>query len=98
MRAFRVLLASSAILLLSTACTRSPVKSDVGEFVRRELTIDGVAHRYQVFVPTVAAGGRKPPVILSLHGIGERGSDGDRQVQVGLGPYVRKHAADFPAI
>lgn len=98
MRALRALLASSAILLLATACTSSPVKTDMGAFVRRELTIDGVAHRYQVFVPSPSAGGRKPPVILSLHGIGERGSDGDRQVQVGLGSYVRKHAADFPAI
>lgn len=70
----------------------------MGEFVKRELIVDGVTHRYQVFVPARAAGGSKPPVILFLHGTGERGSDGDKQVQVGLGPHVRAHPADFPAL
>ena len=44
------------------------------------------------------AGGRRPPVILFLHGSGERGDDNQRQTEVGLGPHVRKHLADFPAI
>ena len=44
------------------------------------------------------AGGAHPPVILFLHGTGERGSDGTKPDAVGLGPHVRAHAADFPAL
>ena len=52
----------------------------------------------QVFVPASAAGGRTPPVIVFLHGSGERGDDGAKPTQVGIGPYLRAHLADFPAI
>src|SRR5207244_13256028 len=38
------------------------------------------------------------PVILFLHGAGERGDDGLLQTQVGLGAAVRQNAARFPAI
>jgi predicted peptidase len=71
---------------------------DTGQFLPRELVVDGVPHKYQVFVPSRAAGGKHPPIILFLHGTGERGSDGEKPTKVGLGPHVREHMADFPAI
>ena len=67
-----------------------------GEFVERSVDVDGTTHRYQVFVPASRAGGTQPPVILFLHGSGERGSDNHTQLEVGLGPYVRRHAAGLP--
>ncbi|MET0716806.1 MAG: prolyl oligopeptidase family serine peptidase [Pseudoxanthomonas sp.] len=73
-------------------------RKTTGEFVEREVTIQGVQRRYQVFVPAVAPAKGKAPVILFLHGSGERGSDNRIQLDAGLGPYVRKHLADFPAI
>lgn len=72
-----------------------------GRFVERSVAIDGAPRRYQVFVPAAAASGAPAqalPVVLFLHGSGERGSDGAAQTTAGLGPYVRAHAADFPAI
>lgn len=69
-----------------------------GNFVKRSVTVAGKAHAYQVFVPAHPANGAMTPVILFLHGSGERGSDGEKQTHAGLGPYVREHAADFPAI
>nr|WP_242111236.1 PHB depolymerase family esterase [Luteimonas aquatica] len=69
-----------------------------GRFLVREVTVNGATRRYQVFVPSRRAGGAQPPVILFLHGSGERGDDGLRQTQSGLGPYVRAHADAFPAI
>ncbi len=39
---------------------------------------------------------KKWPVILYLHGAGERGTDGVLQTTVGLGPYVKERAATFP--
>lgn len=89
-----------ALLALSlvAACTAMPTRDDTGRFVKRELVMDGATYRYQVFVPSRAAGGPHPPVILFLHGSGERGNDGAKPVAVGIGTYVRAHVADFPAI
>ncbi|MDN5781660.1 MAG: prolyl oligopeptidase family serine peptidase [Luteimonas sp.] len=66
-------------------------------FVPRDVVVDGRVHRYQVFVPG-SAPGAKPPVILFLHGSGERGDDGIKPTLAGLGPHVRSNAETFPAI
>jgi predicted peptidase len=92
------LLAMTVLSSLATACSTTPERQDTGQFLPRTLAFDGAEYRYQVFVPARDAGGRHPPVILFLHGTGERGSDGDKPVRVGLGPHVRAHASDFPAI
>lgn len=86
-----------AMLALSgCASTRAP---DKGHFVERTVTVDGHASRYQVFVPRDAQAQRGTlPVVLFLHGSGERGSDGRRQTQAGLGPYLRTQARTFPAL
>lgn len=90
------------LLLLMTVllggCNSVPQRPERGGFVAREVTVDGRAHRYQVFVPARAAVRDKAPVILFLHGSGERGDDNARQLAVGLGPHVRAHMDDFPAI
>ena len=57
------------------ACTMPPRRPAVGTFVERTQTLGGIDYRYQVFVPSWKAGGRHPPVILFLHGTGERGSE-----------------------
>ena len=86
------------ILSMLAGCTSTPSRPASGAFVEREVRVDGALHRYQVFVPARSATAAKPPVILFLHGSGERGDDNRRQVAVGLGPYVRRHVEDFPAI
>ncbi len=86
------------ILLAGCATTLPSPDRAHGAFVAREVEVDGAMRRYQVFVPARAASGEKPPVVLFLHGAGERGDDGAKQMLVGLAPYVRAHAATFPAI
>jgi predicted peptidase len=87
------------IVFLLSGCQHGMVRNErSGKFVAREVTVDGAARRYQVFVPSRQSGGEHPPVILFLHGSGERGNDGVKQTQSGLGPYVRAHADSFPAI
>lgn len=99
MRRFPMLLMLAGVsLTLLGACSTLPGKRDMGRFVKRELVVAGVSYPYSVFLPSRSASGRHPPVILFLHGTGERGSDGDKPVTVGLGPYVQAHRADFPAI
>ena len=55
-------------------------------------------HKYGLFVPKGYTADKKWPVLLFLHGAGERGSDGVLQTKVGLGPVIRKQADTFPFI
>ena len=96
MRLRPLLLAAFAATLLP-ACMSLPHRAR-GEFVERSIEVGGQPHRYQVFVPSAQAGGRTPPVIVFLHGSGERGDDGAKPTQVGIGPYIRAHLDDFPAV
>ena len=84
-------------LVAVAGCMSLPQRAE-GAFVERTLRLDGVERRYQVFVPSSAAGGRHPPVVVFLHGSGERGDDGLKPTLVGVGPYLRAHRDDFPAI
>ncbi|RDZ29398.1 prolyl oligopeptidase family serine peptidase [Lysobacter silvisoli] len=86
------------LALMAVACTHTPASRQHGAFVARSLSVDGREYRYQVFVPSRAAGGAHPPVVLFLHGSGERGDDNQRQVAVGLGPWIGRHVDEFPAI
>jgi predicted peptidase len=94
---FRLAL-SLAVLLALPACAPPGGIRKSGQFIERSVEVAGKTRRYQVFVPATAGAGRRSPVILFLHGAGERGDDNQRQVMIGLGPYARAHAADFPAI
>jgi predicted peptidase len=67
-------------------------------FLNRSVTLDGTAYRYQVYVPYGWTSAGKWPVILSLHGAGERGDDGLAQTQVGIGAAIRLHPDRYPAI
>ena len=56
------------------------------------------AAEYEVFVPENWSPKQKWPIILFLHGAGERGEDGLFQTQVGIGKAIREHRDRFPAI
>jgi len=88
-----------ALMMVSPgAAPMQPGNRAPGQFVKHELSHAGTTHRYQVFVPSRHAGAVPVPVILFLHGSGERGDDGAKQVEVGLGPYLRENLRDFPAL
>lgn len=67
-------------------------------FLNRRVEVHGRSYRYQVYVPASYTRAERWPVILFLHGGGERGDDGLFQTQVGLGTALRKAPARFPAI
>jgi predicted peptidase len=56
----------------------------------------GAEFNYAVFVPYDRKPDAKLPVILFLHGAGESGTDNRKQLDVGLGPAVRKRERTFP--
>lgn len=53
---------------------------------------------YQLYLPRGYDGSGAWPVILFLHGSGERGSDGLLQTGVGLGGAIRRHPDRYPAV
>ena len=67
-------------------------------FLDREITLNSVSYRYQVYIPVNYAKDNVLPVILFLHGAGEGGQDGLLQTQVGLGPAIRQARERFPFI
>lgn len=85
-------------LVAMMGCAHAPKTAmEHGRFEAREIEIDGRRHDYRVFVPAARHVGKRP-TILFLHGSGERGSDNQAQLNAGIGPYLRKHMDDFPAI
>lgn len=62
-------------------------------FLNRAVTVNGTEYRYQVYVPAQWNKHSTWPVILALHGAGERGDDGLLQTDVGLGHAVRQNVS-----
>lgn len=68
--------------------------TEPGFHLRRLRTEQGA--RYSVFVPDGYDGVQKFPVVLFLHGAGERGDDGVVPSQVGLGPSIASNPSGHP--
>jgi predicted esterase len=71
------------------------VPQDTG-FLNRTVTRKGATYRYQIYVPEQWKPTQSWPIILFLHGRGERGSEGLWQTQVGLPMAVRDHPDRWP--
>lgn len=67
-------------------------------FLNRTLDFEGTTYAYQIYVPRDYDPARRWPVILFLHGAGERGSNGSAQTQEGLGTPLRLWPERWPAI
>jgi predicted esterase len=77
----------------------APPPQDTG-FLNRQVVVRGAVHRFQVYLPEQWRRDDKKlwPVILFLHGRGERGSEGMWQTQVGLPEAVRNHPERWPFV
>jgi pimeloyl-ACP methyl ester carboxylesterase len=83
-------------------------------FLNRSITIQGVTYKFQVYVPEdlhpaadaappnpkskTKKAEEPPPILLFLHGRGERGSEGMWQTQIGLPQQLRDHPERWPFI
>ena len=99
-------------VLLALACVLSPglVHAAAGKnrfeppqetgFLNRAIQVHGVTYRFQVYLPAEwrRDDNRFWPIILSLHGRGERGSEGMWQTQIGLPEAVRDHPERWPFV
>src|SRR5438270_9339750 len=79
----RLGIALIGFLLLSPVPSRGDERA-TGFVHRIHKGADGTEAKYVVFVPHDYRGDRPYPLILFLHGAGEWGSDGQKQVTVGL--------------
>lgn len=101
MRIFRKSLLSRFVLtVMALSLMVVPAEARKAEtgFLDRTVTVAGTAYKYQVFVPDNWTTKRKWPVILFLHGAGERGDDGLIQTEVGIGTAIRRYRSRFPAL
>lgn len=87
----------SLVLLMASFAAAVGARTETG-FLNRELKTSAGTFRYQVFVPAGWTRANNWPVILFLHGAGERGDDGILQTEVGFGAALRRHAERFPCI
>jgi predicted peptidase len=67
-------------------------------FLGRTVRVGDVDYAYKVYLPPSFDRARTWPVILYLHGAGERGTDGVQQTEVGLGRVLRASPERFPAV
>jgi poly(3-hydroxybutyrate) depolymerase len=69
-------------------------------FLNRKIELHGVSYRFQVYLPEQYRRDDHKlwPIILFLHGRGERGSEGMWQTQIGLPADVRDHPERWPFV
>jgi predicted peptidase len=92
-----MLRALTAVLVLAVPAT-APAADPAGRFVERSVRAGEAERTYKVYLPPGHDPKRRWPVILFLHGAGERGTDGVQHTEVGLGRVLREHADRFPAV
>lgn len=67
-------------------------------FLLKTLRREGRDYRYVVYLPPDYDGSKPYPMILFLHGAGECGRDGWKQVAVGLGPALMLASEKWPFV
>jgi len=103
-----VFLSAFALALHAPAASRAaaahafapePPLQETG-FLNRRIELHGVTYRFQVYLPEDwrRDDHRLWPIILALHGRGERGSEGMWQTQIGLPQAVRDHPERWPFV
>jgi acetyl esterase/lipase len=85
---------------LAVASGRSSKNQQDTGFLNRKVEVRGKSYRFQVYLPEDwrRDDHKEWPVILFLHGRGERGTEGMWQTQVGLPQAVRDHPERWPFI
>jgi predicted peptidase len=94
---FRKIPFALSFLCLAIAVPAYAKKHETG-FLDRTITLQGVSYKYQVFIPEDWSPHQKWPVILALHGAGERGDDGVLETDVGIGTAIRTNRSALRAI
>jgi predicted peptidase len=76
----------------------SRARQDDEMFQARVTKVGATEHHFRVFAPTGWSKKKKWPVILFLHGAGERGDDNLAQTRVGIAPAIIRQQTSFPFV
>ena len=93
-----VRLLAALILLGFAIAANAKSREEKTGFSERTITDGGAGFRYKVFIPANWTPKKKWPVILFLHGAGERGEDNIAQTRVGIGPALERRKDSFQAV
>ncbi len=85
-------------VVLGVGVGRAEEVTKGGEFADRIIADDSGEHHYVIYTPPGFDRTQTYPLVLFLHGSGERGTDNRRQLKVGLGPALREEPGRCPAI
>ena len=88
---------SGLLLVIFVLSCRTMPPQETG-FLIRTVTLNRTEYPYSVYVPRNFDRSRRWPVVLFLHGSGERGSDGLRSTQIGPAAAIRHSPELAPAI
>ena len=92
----------SAMLASILIAVRNPVSADEqkqtqdSQFVQKVFSDSDGDHAYSLFVPQEYTPDRQWPIVVFLHGAGERGNDGVTPTTVGLGPFLKDQSLAWP--
>lgn len=87
----------STVLLTLAALSAQACAEPTG-FLNKESVVDGDARKYVLYVPQDYTPDKAWPLIVFLHGAGERGDDGLIQSEVGIGTAIRRNKNAFPCL
>ncbi|HVG31646.1 MAG TPA: alpha/beta hydrolase-fold protein [Pyrinomonadaceae bacterium] len=86
-------------LLTTTAAAAGSAEAQQGEgLLNRTVNVGATSYTYQVYVPAHLRGKQNLPVILFLHGIGQRGTGGFLSTDGVKGAMLRHYLEKVPAI
>jgi predicted peptidase len=104
----RISVRTATLVLVAMVCGGCVTKSMSGKasnlnsgttgFLNRVMDVNGKQRAYVVYVPRDYDPATAWPLVMFLHGAGERGDDGMKQSDVGIGRAIRFHPDRFPAI
>lgn len=80
------------LLMLATGCSRHP------QFLERRVRVGAHDYRYRVWLPPHYSRFKRWPVVLFLHGSGERGDDDARQLAMGLPAALQRNPERYPFV
>jgi len=86
------------LLLLSVVCCPLSSCSPQAHFLERSVKVGDHTYRYRVWLPPHYSKVRHWPVVLFLHGSGERGDDNERQLMAGLPAVLSRYSERYKCI
>jgi len=98
MQKIKYLLVSLCFLLfVATANGQTDSEIVSGEYLKKTFSQDGSTLKYRIMYPNGFDENKKYPVVLFFHGMGERGSDNEKQLTHGS-KFFRDSIDKYPAI